>query len=82
MAVIVEKGLIRPSTSPWVAPVLFAPKNYGSLRMCLGYRLLNKRTIKDKTPIPRIDEIFYRLQGATRFTSLDLRSGYNQIRVK
>jgi Reverse transcriptase (RNA-dependent DNA polymerase) len=62
--------------------VLVTPKKDGGLRMCLDYRALNKLTIKNKCPIPRIGEIFDRLQGAQYFTSLDLRSGYYQIRVK
>ena len=82
LSLLLEKGLIRPSVSPWGAPVLFAPKKDGGLRMCLDYRALNKLTIKNKCPIPRIDEIFDRLQGAQYFTSLDLRSGYYQIRMK
>jgi Reverse transcriptase (RNA-dependent DNA polymerase) len=82
LAVLLEKGLVRPSTSPWGAPVLFAPKADEGIRMCLDYRALNKGTIKDKNPIPRVDEIFDRLQGATHFSTLDLRSGYNQIRVR
>jgi predicted aspartyl protease/transposase InsO family protein len=82
LAVLLEKGLIRPSTSPWGAPVLFAPKTDGGLRMCLDYRALNKVTIKDKNPIPRVDEIFDRLQGAKYFSTLDLRSGYYQIKVR
>jgi Reverse transcriptase (RNA-dependent DNA polymerase) len=79
---LLEKGLIRSSVSPWGAPVLFAPKKDGCLRMCLDYRALNKLTIKNKCPIPRIDEIFDRLQGAQYFTSLDLRNSYYQIRMK
>jgi hypothetical protein len=74
--------LIRPSVSPWGAPVLFAPKKDAGLRMCQDYRALNKLTIKNKCPIPQIDEIFDRLQGAQYFTSLDLRCGYYQIRMK
>jgi hypothetical protein len=62
--------------------VLFAPKSDGGLRMFLDYRALNKGTIKDKNPIPRVDEIFDRLQGAKHFTALDLRSGYYQIKVR
>jgi hypothetical protein len=76
LSLSLEKGLIRPSVSQWGGPVLFAPKKDGGLRMCLGYRALNKLTIKNKFPIPRIDEIFDSLQGAQSFTSLDLRSGY------
>jgi hypothetical protein len=73
LAVLLEKGLVRPSTSPWGAPVIFAPKADGGLRMCLDYRALNKGTIKDKNTIPRVDEILDRLQGATHFSTLDLR---------
>jgi hypothetical protein len=82
LSLLLEKGLIRPSVSPWGAPVLFAPKKDGGLRMCLDYRALNKLIIKYKCPIPRIDEIFDRIQGAQYFTSLDLRSRYYQIRMK
>jgi hypothetical protein len=82
LAVLLEKGLICPSTSPWGAPVLFAPKSDGGLRMCLDYRAINKGTIKDKNPIPRVDEIFDRLQGAKHFATLDLRYGYYQIKVR
>jgi hypothetical protein len=74
--------VIIPSVSPWGAPVLFAPKKDRGLRMFLDYRALNKLTIKNKCPIPRIDEIFDRIQGAQHFASLDLRSGYYQIRMK
>jgi hypothetical protein len=75
-SLLLEKGLVRPSVSPWGGPVLFAPKKDGCLRMCLDYRALDKLTVKNKCPIPRIDEIFDRLQGAQHFTSLYLRSGY------
>jgi Reverse transcriptase (RNA-dependent DNA polymerase) len=82
LSLLLEKGLVRPSVSPWGAPVLFAPKKDGGLRMCLDYRALNTLTLKNKCPIPRIDEIFDRLQGAQHFTSLDLRKGYYQIRMR
>jgi Reverse transcriptase (RNA-dependent DNA polymerase) len=82
LSLLLEKGLVRPSVSAWGAPVLFAPKKDGGLRMCLDYRAFNKLTIKTKCPIPWIDEIFDRLQGAQYFTSLDLRKGYYQIRMK
>lgn len=75
-------GLIRPSSSPWGAPVLFIRKKCGSFRMCIDYRALNKLTVRNTTPLPRIDECLDRLQGASWFTSLDLRSGYHQIKIK
>jgi hypothetical protein len=82
LGLLLEKGLVRPSVSPWDAPVLFAPKKDGGLRMCLDYRALNKLTVKNNCPISRIDEIFDRLQGPQHFSSLDLRSGYYQIRMR
>jgi hypothetical protein len=82
LGLLLDKGLVRPRVSPWGAPVLFAPKKDGSLRMCLYYRALNNLTVKSKCPIPRIDGIFDQLQGAHNFTSLDLRSEYYQIRMR
>ena len=69
-----EKGFIRPSISPWGEPVLFIRKKDGSLRMCIDYRQLNKVTIKNKYPIPRIDDLFDQLQGASHFSKINLRS--------
>ncbi|GJY46879.1 putative reverse transcriptase domain-containing protein, partial [Tanacetum coccineum] len=77
-----EKGFIRPSHSPWGAPVLFVKKKDGSMRMCIDYRELNKLTIKNRYPLPRIDDLFGQLQGACCFSKIDLRSGYHQLRVR
>ena len=78
---LLDKGLIQPSQSPYGAPVLFVQKKDGELRMCVDYRALNNITVKDKYPLPRIDDLLDRLQGATVFISLDLQSGYHQIRI-
>ncbi|GJV71552.1 putative reverse transcriptase domain-containing protein [Tanacetum coccineum] len=76
-----EKGFIRPSSSPWGAPVLFVKKKDGSFRMCIDYRELNKLTVKNRYPLPRIDDLFDQLQGSRYFSKTDLRSGYHQLRV-
>ncbi|KAF5756306.1 putative nucleotidyltransferase, Ribonuclease H [Helianthus annuus] len=76
-----DKGFIRPSFSPWGAPVLFVKKKDGSFRMCIDYRELNKLTIKNRYPLPRIDDLFDQLHGASYFSKIDLRSGYHQLRV-
>ncbi|KAI3704139.1 hypothetical protein L1987_74353 [Smallanthus sonchifolius] len=77
-----DKGFIRPSHSPWGAPVLFVKKKDGSFRMCIDYRELNKLTIKNRYPLPRIDDLFDQLQGSTCFSKIYLRSGYHQLRVQ
>ncbi|GJZ88339.1 putative reverse transcriptase domain-containing protein [Tanacetum coccineum] len=76
-----DKGFIRPSNSPWGAPVLFVKKKDGSFLMCIDYHELNKLTIKNRYPLPRIDDLFDQLQGARYFSKIDLRSGYHQLRV-
>lgn len=78
---LVSHGFIRPSKSPYGAPVLFVKKKDGSIRMCIDYRALNKITIKNKYPLPRVDELFDRLRGAKYFSKIDLRSGYHQVRI-
>nr|GEZ22579.1 reverse transcriptase domain-containing protein [Tanacetum cinerariifolium] len=79
---LADRGFIRPSTSPWGAPVLFVKKKDGSFRMCINYRELNKLTIKNRYPLPRIDELFDQLQGLSVYLKIDLRLGYHQLRVK
>ncbi|GJR71163.1 reverse transcriptase domain-containing protein [Tanacetum coccineum] len=77
-----DKGFIRPSSSPWGAPVLFVKKKDGSFRMCIDYRELNKLTVKNRYPLPRIDDLFDQLQGSRVYSKIDLRSGYHQLRVR
>ena len=79
---LLEKGVIRPSISPWGAPVLFVKKKDGTLRLCIDYRQLNKLTIKNKYPLPRIDDSFDQLKGVSIFSKIDLRSRYHQLRIK
>ena len=76
------KGFIRPSTSPWGAPVLLVKKKDGTLRLCADYRKLNRVTVKNKYPLPRIEDLFDQLNGACYFSKIDLRSGYHQLRVR
>ncbi|KAJ9525275.1 hypothetical protein QJQ45_020806, partial [Haematococcus lacustris] len=76
-----NKGMIEPSSSPYAAPILFVQKKSGELRMCIDYRQLNKLTLRDQYPLPRIDDLFDRLSGCSVFSSLDLQAGYHQIRI-
>ncbi|GJT68192.1 putative reverse transcriptase domain-containing protein [Tanacetum coccineum] len=77
-----DKGFIRPSSSPLGAPVLFVKKKDGSLRMCIDYCELNKVTVKNRYPFPRIDDLFDQLQGSNIYSKIDFRSGYRQLRVR
>ncbi|XP_074277642.1 uncharacterized protein LOC141601274 [Silene latifolia] len=79
---LLDKGYVRPSVSPWGAPVLFVKKKDGSMRLCIDYRELNNVTIKNRYPLPRIDDLFDQLSGAGIFSKIDLRSGYHQLRIK
>jgi hypothetical protein len=77
-----KAGYIRPSSSPWGAPVLFKQKKDGSQRMCVEYRSLNDTTIKNKYPLPRIDDLFDQMRGARVFSKIDLRSVYHQMKIR
>nr|GEX20030.1 putative reverse transcriptase domain-containing protein [Tanacetum cinerariifolium] len=79
---LADKGFIRPSSSPWGALVLFVKKKDGSFRMCIDYRELNKLTVKNRYPLPRIDDLFDQPQGSSVYLKIDLRSGYHQLRVR
>lgn len=78
---LLDVGHIRPSVSPWSAPVIFVKKKDGSLRLCVDYRDLNRATVKNRYPMPRIDDLFDQMKGATIFSKIDLRSGYHQLRI-
>jgi hypothetical protein len=77
-----SKGYIHPSSSPWGAPIIFVEKNDGTQRMCVDYRSLNEVMIKNKYPLPSIEDLFDQLKGAYVFSKIDLRSGYHQLRIK
>ena len=77
-----DKGFIRPSTSPWGAPVLFAKKKDKTLRLCIDYRQLNRVTIKNRFPLQRIDDLFDQLRGAQVYSKINLHTGYHQLRVR
>ncbi|GKE62146.1 hypothetical protein Tco_1512513 [Tanacetum coccineum] len=78
---LADRGFIRPSNSPWGAPVLFVKKKDGSFRMCIDYQELNKLTVKNRYPLPVIDDLFDQLQGSSIYSKIDLRTGYHQLRV-
>ena len=73
---LLDKGYIRPSVSPWGAPLLFVKKKDGTFRMCIDYRQLNKMTVRNKYPLNRIDDLSDQIDGAKIFSKIDLRSGY------
>nr|GFC59099.1 putative reverse transcriptase domain-containing protein [Tanacetum cinerariifolium] len=77
-----DEGFIRHSSSPWGAPVLFFKKKDGSFKMCIDYRELNKLTVKNRYPLPRIDDLFDQLQRTSVYSKIDLRSGYHQLRIR
>ena len=79
---LIDKKYIRPSVSPLGAPVIFVKKKDGTMRLCIDYRQLNKMTIKNRYPLPHIDDLFDQLRGAMVFPKIDLRSGYHQVRIK
>ncbi|GKD98408.1 putative reverse transcriptase domain-containing protein, partial [Tanacetum coccineum] len=79
---LADQGFIRPSTSPWGAPVLFVKKKDGSFRMCINYQELNKLTVRNRYSLPRIDNLFDQLQDSSVYLKIDLRSGYHQLRVR
>ena len=76
-----SKGFVKPSTSPWGAPVMFVKKDR-SLRLCIDYRELNKVTIRNQYPLPRIDDLFDQLQGVRVFSKIELKSGYHQLKIR
>ena len=79
---LLDKGFIRPSTSPWGASVLIAKKRGKTLRLCIGYRLLNRVMIQNRYPLPRINDLFDQLRGARVYFKIDLRTGYHQLKVR
>ena len=79
---LLDKGFIQPSVSSWGALILFVKKKYGTLRMCIDYRQINKVTMKNKYPLPRIEDLFDQLKGAGVFSKIDLGSGYYRLREK
>jgi hypothetical protein len=82
IAELQAKGFIQPSSSPWGAPVLFVEKKDGTQWMCVDYRSLNEVTIKNKYPLPRIEDLFDQMKGASVFLKINLRSGYHQLKIR
>jgi hypothetical protein len=78
---LLEKGFVRPSSSPWGAPVIFVPKKNGTQRLCVDYHTLNEVTINNKYPLPRIDDLLDQLHGACMFSKIDLQSGNYQLKI-
>ena len=79
---MLDRGFITPSTLPWGAPVLLAKKRDKTVRLCIDYRQLNRATIKNRYPLPQIDDLFDQLRGARVYSKIDLRTGYHQLRVR
>jgi hypothetical protein len=79
---LLEKGFIRPTSSPWGAPVIIVPKKDGTQRLCMDYHALNEVTTKNKYPLPRIDDLFDQLRGVCAFSKIDLQSGYHQLKIQ
>jgi hypothetical protein len=79
---LLDKQFIHPSSSPWGAPVIFVEKKEGTQRMCVDYRALNEVTIKNKYPLPHIEDLFDQMKGARVFSKIDLRSGYHQLSIQ
>jgi hypothetical protein len=79
---LLDRGYIRPNASPWGSPVIFVPKKDGMQRMCVDYHSLNEVTIKNKYPLPRIENLFNQLKGACVFSNIDLQFGYHQLKIQ
>jgi hypothetical protein len=82
LADVLSKGLMCPSASPWGSSVLFVDKQDGTIRLCVDYHKLNEVTIKNKYPLPKIEDLFDQLNGAKVFSKIDLRTGYHQLKVR